>query len=83
MSLAASGAGTTWSGSYHLDVVGDDQESAMARCVSQPLAYGVGLALSGALPPGLTRAGEAPHGPQPWLDHLTTVGLPGELRVRD
>ena len=83
VSLAASGGGRTWSGRYHLDLVGDDEESAMARCVSQPLAFGVGLALSGDLPPGLTRAGEAPHGPQPWLDHLTAVGLDGELHIGD
>lgn len=83
VSLEATKAGTTWSGSYYLDVIGDDRESAMARCVSQPLAYGVGLALTGALPPGLTRAGEAPQGPQPWLDYLETVDLKAELRVRD
>ncbi len=81
VALEASKAGTTWSGSYHLDVTGDDRESAMARCVSQPLAYGVGLTLSGALPPGLTRAGEAPQGPRPWLGYLETAALEGELRV--
>lgn len=79
VSLTASGAGGSWSGSYHLDVTGDDREPAMARCVSQPLAFGVGLALSGDLPPGLTRAGEAPQGPRPWLDHLEAVGLGAEL----
>ncbi len=29
--------GETWSGSYLLDLVGDEEESAMARCVSRPL----------------------------------------------
>lgn len=82
VSLEAAKAGKTWSGSYYLDVTGDDRESAMARCVSQPLAFGIGLALSGELPPGLTRAGAGRQGPQPWLDHLKTVDLHGELRVR-
>lgn len=83
VSLEASKAGTTWSGSYYLDVIGNAHESAMARCVSQPLAYGVGLALSGDLPPGLTRAGEPPQGPQPWLDYLDTVDLRAELSCSD
>lgn len=83
VSLDAAGAGRTWSGRYQLDLTGDDTEPAMARCVSQPLAFGVRLALSGALPPGLTRAGEAPQGPQPWLDHLKTAGLDGELHIRE
>jgi len=50
------GGGAGWSGSYLLDLVGDATESAMARCVSLPLAFGVTEILAGRVPAGLRQA---------------------------
>ncbi|MDR6976213.1 hypothetical protein J2X68_002901 [Streptomyces sp. 3330] len=73
--------GTVWSGSYHLDLEGDEKESAMARCVSRPLALGVRHILDGSLPPGLSRAaGTAPRSEE-WLRELADQGLEFTLRV--
>lgn len=68
--------GQLWSGSYRLDVTGDETDTAMARCVSTTVAAGVGRLLAAAWPPGLHRAAvdtdEASH----WLDRLARAGLP-------
>ncbi|TDD34953.1 saccharopine dehydrogenase [Actinomadura sp. KC06] len=67
--------GVAWRGGYLLDVTGDPAESAMARCVSLPVACGVLRVLSGAMPTGLriaaADAAEADH----WLDFLRGRGL--------
>lgn len=75
------GSGQTWSGSYLLDLVGDDEESAMARCVSRPLALGVRHILTGDLPPGLARAAETANRSRDWLTELAREGLEFTLRI--
>jgi hypothetical protein len=74
-------AGQSWSGSYLLDLVGDAEESAMARCVSRPLALGVRHILDGTLPAGLNRAAETAARSEEWLGELDREGLEFTLRV--
>ncbi|MCX5330122.1 saccharopine dehydrogenase family protein [Streptomyces sp. NBC_00140] len=74
-------AGQAWSGSYLLDLVGDEEESAMARCVSRTLALGVGHVLDGSLPPGLSRAAESAARSEEWLRELALEGVEFTLRV--
>jgi hypothetical protein len=50
--------GRSWAGTHLLDVVGDQAESAMARCVSLPLAHGVLEILAGQPRPGLRHIAE-------------------------
>jgi len=64
-----------WSGEYLLDLTGYQAESAMARCVSLPLAFGVMQIKDGAMAPGLHRAAEEPEGAQRWLDFLREHGI--------
>ncbi|GAA1254435.1 hypothetical protein GCM10009665_51390 [Kitasatospora nipponensis] len=71
--------GASWSGTYLLDLVGDERESAMARCVSVPLALGVGRILAGALPAGLHRAVREEKEVEHWLAQLAEYGLTAEL----
>ncbi|MDQ0779967.1 hypothetical protein QF026_008433 [Streptomyces aurantiacus] len=59
-----------------LDVTGDAAESAMARCVSLPLAHGVTRILDGALPAGVNRAAQSAAEAARWLDFLAEHGLP-------
>ncbi|MFM9629261.1 MULTISPECIES: saccharopine dehydrogenase family protein [Streptomyces] len=73
--------GTSWSGSYLLDLVGDAKESAMARCVSRPLALGVRHILDGSLPAGLNRAAGTQQRSRAWLGELARDGVPFTLRV--
>ncbi|WP_330347565.1 saccharopine dehydrogenase family protein [Streptomyces sp. NBC_00582] len=70
----------SWAGSYLLDLVGDEEESAMARCVSRTLALGVRHILDGTLPPGLNRAAETAARSAQWLDELADEGV--EFTVR-
>ncbi|MCX5052834.1 saccharopine dehydrogenase family protein [Streptomyces sp. NBC_00474] len=82
VSLEVRGEGErSWSGSYLLDLVGDAQESAMARCVSRPLALGIRHILDGTLPAGLDRAAETAARSQQWLDELAHEGLEFTLRT--
>ncbi|MGC9537351.1 saccharopine dehydrogenase C-terminal domain-containing protein [Streptomyces sp. UG1] len=74
-------AGRSWSGSYLLDLVGDEEESAMARCVSRPLALGVRHILDGSLPAGLNRAAETAARSAQWLRELALEGVEFTLRV--
>ncbi|MBK3580282.1 saccharopine dehydrogenase NADP-binding domain-containing protein [Streptomyces sp. MBT65] len=74
-------AGRTWSGSYLLDLVGDEEESAMARCVSRPLSLAVRHILSDDLPSGLNRAAETAERSREWLSELAGEGLEFTLRV--
>ncbi|MFJ5260321.1 saccharopine dehydrogenase family protein [Streptomyces sp. NPDC088387] len=67
--------GRNWSGEYLLDLVGTAEESAMARCVSRPLALAVGHILDGELPPGLARAAETAPRSERWLAELAAQGL--------
>ncbi|MCL6674255.1 saccharopine dehydrogenase family protein [Streptomyces panaciradicis] len=69
-----------WSGSYLLDLTGDEEESAMARCVSRPLALGVRHVLDGSLPAGLNRAAGTAARSEQWLDELRAEGLEFGLR---
>lgn len=71
--------GRHWSGEYVLDLVGDREETAMARMVSVTLACGVTDVLAGRTAPGLHRAtaGSAAR----WLDFLAEHGVPSALRV--
>ncbi|EFL20130.1 saccharopine dehydrogenase C-terminal domain-containing protein, partial [Streptomyces sp. C] len=70
-------SGANWRGSRLLDLTGDRAESAMARCVSLPVAYGVTRILAGALPAGLNRAAESPREAARWLAFLGAHGLAG------
>ncbi|WP_327319170.1 saccharopine dehydrogenase family protein [Streptomyces sp. NBC_01235] len=73
--------GVEWSGSFLLDLEGDARESAMARCVSRPLALGVRHILDGSLPPGLSRAAETAARSEKWLRELADEGLEFTLRA--
>ncbi|RNL87513.1 saccharopine dehydrogenase family protein [Halostreptopolyspora alba] len=61
--------GHSWSDSHVLDVVGDDQETAMARCVSETLACGIRAILHSRLPAGISRAASGAEGRR-WLTEL-------------
>ncbi|GAA3053156.1 saccharopine dehydrogenase (NADP+, L-glutamate forming) [Streptomyces olivoverticillatus] len=74
------GSGDGWHGAYLLDVTGDADESAMARCVSLPLAHGITRILDGALRPGLNRAAEDPAEAERWMAFLAGAGLAAEFR---
>ena len=69
------GAGTGWSGRYLLDALGTAQETAMARCVSLPLAAGVLDVLAGRAAPGLRQAAEDPATAARWLAFLAEHGI--------
>ncbi|CAM5349064.1 saccharopine dehydrogenase family protein [Streptomyces canus] len=73
--------GRTWSGGYLLDLVGDEEDSAMARCVSRTLALGIGHILDGSLPAGLNRAAETAARSEQWLGELARDGVHFTLRV--
>lgn len=73
--------GRTWSGGYLLDLVGDEEDSAMARCVSRTLALGIGHILDGTLPVGLNRAAETAAAAEQWLGELARDGVHFTLRV--
>ncbi|MEU6802042.1 saccharopine dehydrogenase family protein [Streptomyces neyagawaensis] len=75
------GSGDRWSGRYLLDLTGTAEESAMARCVSRPLALGVTHILDGSLPPGLLRAAETAERSERWLTELAEDGVEFALRV--
>ncbi|MGW0664064.1 saccharopine dehydrogenase C-terminal domain-containing protein [Streptodolium elevatio] len=68
---------TRWRGAHLLDLTGDPEESAMARCVSVPLALGVTRVLDSALPAGLNRAAESADEAARWLDFLGGHGIRG------
>ncbi len=73
--LAVSLEVNQWSGGYLLDLTGDAEESAMARCVSRTLALGVRHILDGSLPPGLSRAAGTAARSREWLDELARDGV--------
>jgi saccharopine dehydrogenase-like NADP-dependent oxidoreductase len=75
LEVTTSADGRAFAGRYLLDVSGDDRESAMARCVSQPLAVGLGMMLAGELPAGLSRAAEDGRQAQRWMRRLAAAGL--------
>ncbi len=77
---ARSETGAAWSGEYLLDTLGDARESAMARCVSLPLAYGVARILDGSLAPGLRRAAHSAAEAERWLANLRRQGIDCRLR---
>jgi hypothetical protein len=76
------GTGRAWAGRYLLDMRGDAEESAMARCVSRTLALGVRRILEGGLPPGLNRAAESATRSEEWLTELAADGIDFTLRTR-
>ncbi|MGW2460180.1 saccharopine dehydrogenase family protein [Streptomyces sp. NPDC004457] len=69
------GGGRPWTGAYLLDLTGDAGESAMARCVSRPLALGVRHILDGSLRAGLHRAAGSAQRADRWLAELADDGL--------
>ncbi|MCW7945871.1 saccharopine dehydrogenase [Streptomyces hygroscopicus] len=73
--LEVRASGRHWSGEYRLDLTGDATESAMARCVSLPLAHGVTRILSRAAAPGLHRAAEEASEADRWLTALAEYGV--------
>ncbi|MFI5828356.1 saccharopine dehydrogenase family protein [Streptomyces sp. NPDC051578] len=79
LTLAAERGGPGWRGECLLDVTGTAEESAMALCVSLPLAHGVTRVLDGALPAGLRCAAEGPEAAL-WLDFLRGHGIAAPLR---
>ncbi|UED86253.1 saccharopine dehydrogenase C-terminal domain-containing protein [Streptomyces profundus] len=66
---------TRWRERQLLDARGDAAESAMARCVSLPLAHGVTRVLAGALPAGVNRAAHSAAEAARWMDFLGEHGL--------
>jgi hypothetical protein len=68
--------GAAWSGEYLLDAVGDATETAMARCVSMPLAFGVGEILAGRTPAGLHQPVHGAENVERWFGFLTESGVP-------
>ncbi|WP_331771925.1 saccharopine dehydrogenase NADP-binding domain-containing protein (plasmid) [Embleya sp. NBC_00888] len=76
VALDISGAnGASWRGEYVLDTVGDAEESAMARCVSLPLAYGISEILDGKTPAGLRQAAQGAEDARRWLAFLSANGV--------
>jgi hypothetical protein len=69
-------SGRTWAGEYLLDAVGEASESAMARCVSLPLSFGVTEILAGRVQAGLHRAAQGAENAERWLAFLSRSGLP-------
>lgn len=67
--------GQPWSGEYLIDLTGDDADSAMARCVSVPLAFGITEILAGRMSPGLHRAAGTAEESRRWLDFLASQGI--------
>jgi len=67
--------GRAWSGSYLLDTVGDAAQSAMARCVSVPLALGVVDVLAGRVPAGLSHGGSEPPEVEERIERLRSQGI--------
>jgi hypothetical protein len=82
--LELSAHGTpAWSGGYRLDTTGDQLESAMARCVSLPLSFGVGEILAGRMASGLHRAAGDADEARRWIAFLTRHGVtPASLAAR-
>jgi hypothetical protein len=74
------GTGEVWSGRCLLDLKGTEKESAMALCVSRPLALGVRHILDGSLPTGLNRAAETAQRSEQWLRELAGEGIRFTLR---
>jgi hypothetical protein len=74
LSLRGDGGGE-WSAGYLLDLTGDREESAMARCVSLPLAFGVAEILNGRMAPGLHRAARDALEAERWLAFLDRHGI--------
>jgi hypothetical protein len=74
--------GTTWEGEYLLDTIGDEADSAMARCVSLPLSFGVTEILAGRLPAGLRQAADGAEHAARWLAFLQTNGIPCRFSER-
>lgn len=64
-----------WSGQYLIDLLGDESESAMARCVSLPLSFGIARILAGEMPAGLHRAAEDADEARRWLGFLEEHGI--------
>jgi saccharopine dehydrogenase-like NADP-dependent oxidoreductase len=60
---------------YLLDLVGDERQSAMARAVSVPLAFGVTAILDGSTPAGMHRALPDPSAAEPFIEALRGQGL--------
>jgi saccharopine dehydrogenase (NADP+, L-glutamate forming) len=81
VALTVRSAEVTWSGEYLLDAVGDAGESAMARCVSLPLAFGVTEILAGRLAAGLHQAARDADHAQRWLDFLREHGVAFRFRA--
>jgi saccharopine dehydrogenase (NADP+, L-glutamate forming) len=75
LTVRDSDGATRWHEARLLDVSGDAAESAMARCVSLPLARGVVGILDGALPAGVNRAAESADEAARWIDFLAEHGL--------
>ncbi|MDQ2956502.1 MAG: saccharopine dehydrogenase NADP-binding domain-containing protein [Actinomycetota bacterium] len=76
VALSARGAdGRSWAGQYLLDLVGEHGESAMARCVSVPLAFGIGEILTGRTSAGLHRAAETAAEAARWLAFCAEHGI--------
>ncbi|QSB06879.1 saccharopine dehydrogenase C-terminal domain-containing protein [Natronoglycomyces albus] len=67
--------GTCFTGRKALDVVGDANDTAMARCVSLALVEGIAAILHSQTSAGLHRATANPDQARRWLDQLSKWGL--------
>jgi hypothetical protein len=72
---ARDAAGRTWAGAYLLDLVGDAAGTAMARCVSVPLAYGISRLLDGTTTAGLHKATDDAQEAARWITFLNDYGI--------
>ncbi|GHB50669.1 hypothetical protein GCM10010347_20290 [Streptomyces cirratus] len=79
LTLGTEHGGPGWRGEGLLDITGTARESAMALCVSLPLAHGVTRVLDGELAAGLQCAAEGPQAAR-WLDFLREHGIATFLR---
>jgi len=81
VALSVSGRhGSSWSGEYVLDAVGDASENATPRLVSTGLACGIKDILDGETRPGLHQATNDQAAVRRWLDFLREHGIGCEFR---
>ncbi|SBW25044.1 hypothetical protein FDG2_4403 [Candidatus Protofrankia californiensis] len=80
--LRLAGWQDAWQRVFAMVKSGDAEESAMARCVSLPVACGVNRILSGRAAPGLACAATTAEEADEWLEFLNGHGLHFEFHER-
>ncbi|QSB04668.1 saccharopine dehydrogenase family protein [Natronoglycomyces albus] len=64
-----------WQGEYTLDTIGDERDTAMARCVTNSFVFALSQMVQGKFAPGLHRATDDEATAQRWLEFLAEHGL--------